>query len=42
MAPLRWVLCSFPETLSVNPVEYFALGAIGQSAGVPLVGVYLK
>lgn len=42
MAPLHLVLGSFPETLSVNPVEYFALGATGQPASVSLEEVYLK
>lgn len=42
MAPLCLSLGSFPETLSVNRVEYFALGATGQSASVPLEEVYLK
>lgn len=36
MTPLCLALCSFPEALSVNPVEHFALGITGQLANVPL------
>lgn len=42
MAPLCLPLGSFPETLSVNSLEYLALGATGQSASVPLEEVYLR